>query len=109
MWVRIALGIAVAISLTSCACSWTAVEPPLPPPSNAKNVPIVIAVKDIAAETHLTADMISVQNFSEDQAPPFAYHAPQLVIGKYAVVPIHANEAITDNIISSRPMIVVPR
>ena len=65
----------------------------------AKNVPVVVATKDIAASTQITADMIQVLNFSTDQAPPFAFRAKDAVVGKYASIPIHANQAIADNLL----------
>jgi hypothetical protein len=47
--------------------------------------------------------------FSEDQAPPFAFHAPQAVVGKYTIVPIHTDQAITDNVVSSVRPTCTPR
>jgi pilus assembly protein CpaB len=64
--------------------------------TGSKNVPAVVAVKDIPASTQITADMVTVQQFSSDQAPPYAFRAKDLVVGKYAGVPVHANEAIID-------------
>jgi len=61
-----------------------------------KNVPAVIAVKDIPASTQITADMVTIQNFSSDQAPPYAFRAKDVVVGKYAGIAIHANQAIID-------------
>ena len=61
-----------------------------------RNVPAVIALKDIPASTQITADMVTVQNFSSDQAPPYAFRAKDLVVGKYAGIAIHANQAIID-------------
>ena len=64
-------------------------------------MPVVLAIKDIPASTQLIGDMITVAMYSEDQAPPFAFHAPQPVVGKYTIVPIHTGQAITDNVVSS--------
>jgi pilus assembly protein CpaB len=61
-----------------------------------KNVPAVVALKDIPASTQITADMVTVQNFSSDQAPPYAFRAKDLVVGKYAGIAIHQNQAIID-------------
>jgi pilus assembly protein CpaB len=66
-----------------------------------KTVDVVVATKDIAASTQITADLVTVQKFSEDQTPPFAFHSKDLVIGKYAALPIHANSAIIDYFIVS--------
>jgi pilus assembly protein CpaB len=62
----------------------------------AKNVPAVVALKDIPASTQITADMVSVQQFSADQAPPYAFRAKDLVVGKFAAIPIHTGSAIID-------------
>jgi Flp pilus assembly protein CpaB len=69
--------------------------------SGAKTVDVVVATKDIAASTQITADMVTVQKFSPDQTPPYAFHATDLVVGKYAAIPIHANSAIIDYFIVS--------
>jgi pilus assembly protein CpaB len=61
-----------------------------------KNVPAVVALKDIPASTQITADMVTVQQFSADQAPPYAFRAKDLVVGKFAAIPIHAGSAIID-------------
>jgi len=61
-----------------------------------KDVPAVIAKKDIPASTQITADMVDIQQFSQDQAPPYAFRAKDLVIGKYAAIPIHIGSAIID-------------
>jgi pilus assembly protein CpaB len=61
-----------------------------------KTVDVVVATKDIAASTQITADLVAIQKFSEDQVPPFAFRAKDLVVGKYAAIPIHANSAIID-------------
>jgi pilus assembly protein CpaB len=61
-----------------------------------KNTPAVVATKDIAASTQITADMVTIQNFSSDQAPPFAFRAKDLVVGKFAAIPIHTGTAIID-------------
>jgi pilus assembly protein CpaB len=61
-----------------------------------KNVPAVVATKDIPASTQITADMVTIQQFSADQAPPYAFRAKDLVVGKYAAIPIHTGAAIID-------------
>jgi Flp pilus assembly protein CpaB len=66
-----------------------------------KTVDVVVATKDIAASTQITADLVTISKFSEDQTPPFAFHSKDLVIGKYAALPIHMNSAIIDYFIVS--------
>jgi Flp pilus assembly protein CpaB len=61
-----------------------------------KNVPAVVATKDIPASTQITTDMVTVTFFSQDQAPPYAFRAKDLVVGKYAAIPIHLGQAIID-------------
>jgi pilus assembly protein CpaB len=61
-----------------------------------KNVPAVVALKDIPASTQITADMVTVQQYSADQAPPYAFRAKDLVVGKFAAIPIHTGSAIID-------------
>jgi len=61
-----------------------------------KNVPAVVATRDIPAATQITTDMVTVQQFSQDQAPPYAFRAKDLVVGKYAAIPIHLGQAIID-------------
>jgi Flp pilus assembly protein CpaB len=100
MGVRVLLWIAITVGLTSCACSWTATEPSL---SSAKNVPVVVATKDIPASSEISADMVTIEYFSADQAPPFAFRSREIVVGKYLLVPIHAGQAITDNLVSASP------
>ena len=64
-----------------------------------KNVPVVVALKDIPGSTEITTDMVTVQNFSTDQAPPFAFRAKDNVVGKFANVPIHLGQALSDNLL----------
>jgi len=64
--------------------------------NGSKNVPAVVATKDIPASTQITADMVTVQQFSSDQAPPYAFRGKDLVVGKYAAIPIHLGQAIID-------------
>jgi Flp pilus assembly protein CpaB len=40
--------------------------------------------------------MVTVQQFSSDQAPPYAFRAKDLVVGKFAAIPIHLGQAIID-------------
>jgi pilus assembly protein CpaB len=63
---------------------------------SAKTQDVVVAVQDIAASTQITSAMVTIQKFSPDQTPPFAFHATDQVVGKYAALPIHANSAIID-------------
>jgi pilus assembly protein CpaB len=62
----------------------------------AKTVQAVVATKDIPASTQITTEMVSVQDFSSDQAPPFAFRSKDLVVGKFAAIPIHQGSAIID-------------
>jgi len=41
-------------------------------------------------------DMVTVQQFSSDQAPPYAFRGKDLVVWKYAAIPIHLGQAIID-------------
>jgi hypothetical protein len=59
-----------------------------------------VAAKDIPSSTQLTADMITIAVFSPDQAPPYAFHSAEPVVGTYTVIPLHVDQAITDNVIS---------
>ena len=61
-----------------------------------KNVPAVVAKQDIPASTQITAAMVDIQQFSADQAPPYAFRAKDLVVGKFAAIPIHTGSAIID-------------
>jgi len=69
--------------------------------NSGKSVDVVVATKDIAASTQITADLVTIQKYSEDQTPPFAFHSKDLVVGKYAAIPIHANSALIDYFIVS--------
>jgi Flp pilus assembly protein CpaB len=73
-----------------------------------KNVPVVIALKDIPSATQITTDMVTIQNFSTDQAPPFAFRAKDNVLGKYANVPIHQGQALADNLLVNTAQDVTP-
>ena len=95
---------ATPASSPSVTVSPSSIDSPTPSPTTTpqlKTVPVVLAIKDIPASTQLIGDMITVAMYSEDQAPPFAFHAPQPVVGKYTIVPIHTGQAITDNVVSS--------
>jgi Flp pilus assembly protein CpaB len=73
-----------------------------------KNVPAVVATKDIPASTQITAYMVTIQNFSQDQAPPYAFRGKDLVVGKFAAIPIHTGAAIIDYDVVSDPSGVQP-
>jgi pilus assembly protein CpaB len=74
----------------------------------AKNVDVVVATQEIAASTQITAALVTIEKFSSDTVPPFAFRDKNLVIGKYAAIPIHANAAIIDTDIVSDAGSVVP-
>ncbi|HEV3096181.1 MAG TPA: Flp pilus assembly protein CpaB [Candidatus Dormibacteraeota bacterium] len=74
----------------------------------AKNVDVVVATQEIAASTQITAALVTITKFSEDTVPPFAFRDKNLVIGKYAAIPIHANAAIIDTDIVSDAGSVTP-
>ena len=74
----------------------------------AKNVDVVTATQEIAASTQITAALVTITKYSEDTVPPFAFRDKNLVIGKYAAIPIHANAAIIDTDIVSDAGSVVP-
>ncbi len=61
-----------------------------------RNIPAVVATKDIPASTQITADMVTIVQYSGDQAPPFAYRTKEVVVGKFAAIPIHKDSAIID-------------
>ena len=73
-----------------------------------KNVPAVVATKDITASTQITAEMVTIQQFSQDQAPPYAFRAKDLVVGKFAAIPIHTGTAIIDYDVVSEAGAVQP-
>jgi len=74
----------------------------------AKNTDVVVATQEIAASTQITAALVIIQKLSEDTVPPFAFRDKNLVIGKYAAIPIHANAAVIDTDIVSDAGSVVP-
>ena len=74
----------------------------------AKNVDVVTATQEIAASTQITAALVTITKYSEDTVPPFAFRDKNLVIGKYAAIPIHANAAIIDTDIVTDAGSVVP-
>jgi len=39
----------------------------------AKNTDVVVATQEIAASTQITAALVTIQKFSEDTVPPFAF------------------------------------
>ena len=65
-----------------------------------RDIAIVVATRDIPGSTQLTMDMVAVEFYSADQAPPFAFHASDLVVGKFTIIPIHFGQALTDNVLS---------
>jgi pilus assembly protein CpaB len=73
-----------------------------------KNVDVVTATSEIAASTQITAALVTITKYSEDTVPPFAFRDKNLVIGKYAAIPIHANAAIIDTDIVSDAGSVAP-
>ena len=64
-------------------------------------VPVVVAARDLSTSTKLTRDMLHVAVYSADQAPPFAFRTIDGVLGKFTVIPIHADQALTDNVLST--------
>lgn len=62
-----------------------------------KTVDVVVATKDIAAGTQITAEMVTIQKYSSDQVQPFSFTQTKDVVGKYAGIGIHQNAAIIDN------------
>jgi pilus assembly protein CpaB len=52
--------------------------------------------------------MVDIQNFSADQAPPYAFRAKDLVVGKFAAIPIHTGSAIIDYDVVADPGSVQP-
>lgn len=64
-----------------------------------KNIPVVVATRDIPPATQITTDMVTIQYFSADQQPPFAFKSKDLVVGKYAAITIHLNEPLSDNLL----------
>ena len=64
-----------------------------------KNIPVVVATRDIPPATQITTDMVTIQYFSADQQPPFAFKSKDLVVGKYAAVSIHLNQPLSDNLL----------
>jgi Flp pilus assembly protein CpaB len=67
----------------------------------ARNVQIVIATKDIAPAQQITTDMVDVQNFSTEQAPPFAYRTRDAVVGHFAAVQIRLGQPILQDVLVS--------
>jgi len=95
----IILGVAALIS--SCGTVTPPATATVSPPTTTVDwggtkVPAVVATRDIAVGTRLTADMVTVREFDQDQVPPFSFRSPQLVVGKYAYIPIHVGMAIAD-------------
>src|SRR5439155_25918601 len=41
--------------------------------NGSRNIPAVVATKDIPSSTQITAEMVTIVQFSSEQAPPFAY------------------------------------
>ncbi|TMD64948.1 MAG: Flp pilus assembly protein CpaB [Chloroflexi bacterium] len=74
----------------------------------AKNMDVVTATQEIAASTQITAALVTITKYSDDTVPPFAFRDKNLVVGKYAAIPIHANSAIIDTDIVSDAGSVVP-
>lgn len=64
-----------------------------------KNIPVVVATRDIAPATQITTDMVTIQYFSADQQPPFGFPSKDKVLGKYSAITIHQNEALSDNLL----------
>src|SRR5256714_14726856 len=71
--------------------------------NGSRNVPAVVATKDIPASTQITADMVSVQQFSSEQAPPYAFPGKDLVVGKDPAIPIPLGPASIDHATVAAP------
>ena len=52
--------------------------------------------------------MVTIVQFSSEQAPPFAYRTKEVVVGKFAAIPIHKDSAIIDYDLVSDPSGVQP-
>lgn len=64
-----------------------------------KNIPVVVATRDIPPATQITTDMVTILYFSADQQPPFGFPSKDKVLGKYSAITIHQNEALSDNLL----------
>jgi len=76
--------------------------------TSSRNIPAVVATQDIPASTQITAAMVTIQQFSSEQAPPYAFRGKDLVVGKFAAIPIHTGSAIIDYDVVSDPSGVQP-
>jgi hypothetical protein len=47
---------------------------------------------------------LRVAVYSTNQAPPFAFRTPDAVVGKFTIIPIHTDQAFTDNVLSKTPV-----
>jgi Flp pilus assembly protein CpaB len=72
----------------------------------AKNTPVVVALTAIPKSTQITSSMVTVQMFSVDQAPPFAFSDKNKVLGNFAAIDIHQGQAISDNLVVSNQGVV---
>jgi pilus assembly protein CpaB len=76
--------------------------------SGTKNIDVVVATQEIAPTTPITAQLITLQKFSEDTIPPYAFKDKNLVLGKFAAIQIHKDAAIIDTDLVSDVGNVVP-
>jgi len=93
-----ALTCCFSLTATGCRAAPSAAGMPSASPSG-KQVPVVIAARDIPGGHTITPDLVTVRLFDLGQAEPFSFRTPELVIGKYAFISIHMSQPITTNLL----------
>lgn len=68
-----------------------------------RTVPVVVAGQDIPAGAELTEALVRVVRIPAGGTPPHALVGPGQVAGKYAAVPLFADEMLTARHISDKP------
>ncbi len=68
-----------------------------------RTVPALVAVQDLPAGTELTPDMVRVIRVPAGGRPPRALFGPGQIAGKYAEVPLFAEQVITERHVTGEP------
>jgi Flp pilus assembly protein CpaB len=63
--------------------------------------PVLVAARDVAARTTLTADDLTVRQVPVDEALTQAYEEADVAIGRVSAVPIYADQQITPNLFAT--------
>ncbi len=95
---KAALAVAILAGLAAALVAYWALRGAMQPTTTvAQQVPVVVAARDIAARTRISADMLEVVMAPPEVVAAGAFSDTEAVVGKVARFPIAAREQITQD------------